>query len=193
MASGKTTSETLIQRLETARSMFDDDPHPLSTYQSRAFYLCCDLLWESEASQAQRSRQHRISRKRVRNLLIDVYRDLGADVFLLCTLAASISKLATITHEGLLPKIRAWWKAAARPLGLREIASELCDDHLKDVLIAPTPKRQRAALDTGMRNLPIFMAVSNGDVLRYSAVHSRSSAGGYQSKYHSTGSKREIG
>lgn len=152
MTSSKTKAETFVEQLEIERSGFDDDAHPLPRYQYDAFCLCRDLLLESDVSQAQRSRQHRISRQRVRNLLIDVYRDLGAEVFLLCTLAASITKLATITHKDLFPKLRTWWKAAACPHGLTEIASELHDAHLSDALVQMR-KRKRATDDTGLKIL----------------------------------------
>lgn len=139
MASNKMSANTFVERLETERATFDDDTHPLPKYQKDAFELCCILLQEDTASLAQRSKQHRSSRLRARTLLIDVFNGLGAGVFLLCTLAATITKLSTITHSDLFPKFRAWWKTSEHPHGLTECAEGLCEAKSIGAFIGPSP------------------------------------------------------
>ena len=140
-----------VERLETERATFDDESHPLPKYQKDAFELCCKLLQEDEASLAQRSKQHRSSRLRARTLLIDVFEGLGAEVFLLCTLATTITKLSTITHSDLFPKLRAWWKTAEHPHGLTECANGLCDANSIGSLAALPKKRQSREEQIGRR------------------------------------------
>lgn len=125
MGSNKMSVATFIEELESERTTFDDEIHPLPKYQYKAFELCCDLLREDGTSMAQRSDQHRSSRLRVRTLFTDVFVGLGAEVFLLCTLATSITKLSTISHRDLFSQLRAWWKSASHPCGLTETANDL--------------------------------------------------------------------
>lgn len=127
MLSNKLLATTFIEQLEAERVTFDDDTHSLPKYQKDAFESCCQLLQEDGASLAQRSKQHRSSRLRARTLLIDVFDGFGAEVFLLCTLATTITRLFTITHKDLFPMLRTWWKTAEHPHGLRECADGLCD------------------------------------------------------------------
>ncbi len=139
MASNKMSATTFFERLEMERATFDDEAHPLPKYQKDAFESCCKLLQEDAASLAQRSKQHRSSRLRARTLLIDVFNGLGTEVFLLCTLATTITKLSTITHSDLFPKLRAWWKTAEHPHGLTECANGLCDVNSIGAFIGPSP------------------------------------------------------
>ncbi|KAK7178077.1 hypothetical protein PSPO01_15877 [Paraphaeosphaeria sporulosa] len=91
-------------------------------HQKKAIQTWRDLLQEDEESSNKRSKQRRSERKRARNLLVDIHSTVGPEAFLLCVLATSISKWATISPEVIIPKLRTWWKTALHPEGLTAIA-----------------------------------------------------------------------
>jgi len=136
------SSGWLIEQLEREKATFDDEMHPLPSYQQSKFDLCCELLQEDAASLAGKSRQRQSIRLRVRALLTDIFSDLGGEVFLLCTLAAPITTLATVSRKGLLPELRNWWKTSAHPQGLTRAAEDLRRLELIGITTVPTRKRQ---------------------------------------------------
>jgi hypothetical protein len=76
--------------------VFGDEIYPLSTYQNVRFESCYQLLLEDKVSLDRGSLQRKSKRIRVRNLLVDVLLGLGSEVFLLCTLATTITQLAIV-------------------------------------------------------------------------------------------------
>ncbi|OCL14011.1 hypothetical protein AOQ84DRAFT_69950 [Glonium stellatum] len=100
------SNDWLIEQLEKERATFNNDTYPLLSYQIDAFRSCYDLLREDMVSLAKRSKQSRSERLRARTFLMDVFLGVGPEVFLLCILAAPISKLHKITPKGLLPKLQ---------------------------------------------------------------------------------------
>lgn len=116
-----------VELLECERATFDDDAYPLPKHQKDAFEVCCELLKEEETSMAKRSKQRRSTRHRAHTLLCDVFSGVGPEVFLLCTLCTTISKLATVSLKSLIPELRRWWKTVSHPAGLTETARELCE------------------------------------------------------------------
>lgn len=136
------SSGWLIEQLEREKATFDDEMHPLPSYQQSKFDLCCELLQEDAASLAGKSRQRQSIRLRVRALLTDIFSDLGGEVFLLCTLAVPITTLATVSRKGLLPELRNWWKTSAHPQGLTRAAEDLRRLELIGITTVPTRKRQ---------------------------------------------------
>ncbi len=136
------SSGWLIEQLEREKATFDDEMHPLPSYQQSKFDLCCELLQEDAASLAGKSRQRQSIRLRVRALLTDIFSDLGGEVFLLYTLAAPITTLATVSRKGLLPELRNWWKTSAHPQGLTRAAEDLRRLELIGITTVPTRKRQ---------------------------------------------------
>jgi hypothetical protein len=144
MASSKNSVDLLLEQLETERSTFGDDAHPLPTYQQDLFRLCCNLLREEPMAQTQKSTKHCYARSRARTLLVDVFTGLGAEVFLLCTLTMSITDLSKVPQKRMLPKLREWWKAATHPNGLTQIANELCNTNSINALVSPTRKRRHS-------------------------------------------------
>jgi len=141
-----------IELLECERAKFDHGAYPLPKHQKDAFDLCCDLLKEEETSLAKRSKQRRSTRSRAHTLLSDVFLGVGPEVFLLCTLCTTISKLATIPLKSLIPELRRWWKTVSRPAGLTETAKELCTANFIGSLVTADRKRQHSevTVDAGM-------------------------------------------
>jgi hypothetical protein len=131
-----------IKQLAREKATLNENAHLLSENQGKSFQLCCELLREKATSLAKRSRSRRSVRLRARSLLVDVFTGLGPEVFLLCTLAASISNLATIPKKGLVPELRRWWKTVSHPKGLTEIANQACQANSISGLIVPTAKRR---------------------------------------------------
>ncbi|KAF1809593.1 hypothetical protein P152DRAFT_461276 [Eremomyces bilateralis CBS 781.70] len=126
MTTNAKASSWLIQRLDDERTIFDNDVYPLSIIQNKRFNDCVKLLREGETSLASRSGQRSSRRRRVRLFLADVFSSLGSAAFLLCTLAAPITTLATVRQLGLLQHIGKWWKTVPHPRGLVEKANKLC-------------------------------------------------------------------
>lgn len=155
----KRSIESLIERLDLKKSTFDDEAHPLLKHQQDAFHLCWDLLRDNPMSQMQKSTKHRYSRLRARTFLFDVFTGLGADVFLLCTLAVSITDLSKLPHKSAFPTLREWWKTALHLRGLTEAANEICAINSIKTLATPPKKRQFPEELIGVPVLFIFHVI----------------------------------
>ena len=88
--------------LKKKRKTFNANTHPLPFYQNDAFKLCLKVLQESAISLEKQLSSRQSIRLRTRTLLTDVFISLGPKVFFLYTLAAPISKLATVLVKNLL-------------------------------------------------------------------------------------------
>lgn len=146
-----------IEQLERERATFGDGACHLSTYQTGPFQLYCELLREDATSLAKRSKQRRSVRLRARTLLVDVFSDLGCEMFLLCTLTTTISTLATIPIKGLVPALRRWWKGVSHPNGLAETANKVCESNSINALISAltllSTKRRISTDNNGLNTL----------------------------------------
>lgn len=103
----------LIAQLKKEKEHFEDEVNWLAYGQVKRVEACDDLLKEGTNSLAKGSKKRRSARLRVRSLLVDAFLDVGQEVFLLCTLAVTISNLATIQLGSLVPKLRDWWKSVS--------------------------------------------------------------------------------
>jgi hypothetical protein len=88
-----------------------------------------DLLRENNKSIQRRSSGRRSLRRRSRDISRDIWKNLGLEVLLLCTLAASMDKLATLEIKSLVPDLKRWWKAATHPPSLAEAARNLSKEY----------------------------------------------------------------
>jgi len=129
-------NDWLIEKLGKELAIFDNDTSSLLLNQDHAFKLYCDLLGEDAERLAKRLSSRRSVRLQARELLTNVFRFLGPKVFLLFTLAVSISKLSEIAPHTRLPKIRSWWETAPHLLGLAVVAKELCEANSISTLIS---------------------------------------------------------
>ncbi|QSS61746.1 hypothetical protein I7I51_03923 [Histoplasma capsulatum] len=93
-------------------------------------------------SLAKRTKQRRGERQRLCNNLTDIFLTIGAEVYLLGTLAAPMSILSTETSRELVPKLRLWWKSAPRPNALSLTAAELCSTYSIAALVSSCRKRK---------------------------------------------------
>lgn len=103
MVSSKTSAVFVIECFETERCTFDENAYELLKRQEKAFELCCDLLKSDPMSQMQMSSKQRYMKSRAQPFLFDVFNSLGAELFLLFTLAVSITDLSK-TSDGLINK-----------------------------------------------------------------------------------------
>ncbi|KAK5079437.1 hypothetical protein LTS08_000013 [Lithohypha guttulata] len=133
------TSGWLINELKIQKDTFDDTTYPLPSYQLTKFESCIQLLQESTKSLSHRSSPQSGRRTRVRVLLKDIFLALNSEVFLLCTLAASITTLADVAQQGLIRDLGNWWKETAHPQGLSGIGSKLCDTFSVSTLFGSAP------------------------------------------------------
>ena|SRR2546423_4499451 len=115
----------LIQQLEIKRRTFKERRRRLSTKEKQSLNSSLALLQETNDISS-RSRSRRSVRSRARELLEDIFSDLGAEVLLLCTLAISITKLSKLhSNDDLTQDVLRWWSTVQRPEGLTETASQI--------------------------------------------------------------------
>ncbi|KAL1979103.1 hypothetical protein VTN96DRAFT_6845 [Rasamsonia emersonii] len=114
--------------LDAQRKLFSEVKEDLVDSQKEQLDLCLQLWRTSDAS----SRQW--ARARARSFLVMVYNDkaLGAEVFLLCGLGISVTRLGTIDPVEALSEVRKWWRRVEHPRGLAETAKDYVNEH-KDV------------------------------------------------------------
>ena len=132
----RSSDESIIRKIETERQKFANGACPLLQGQSDAFDVWCNLMQESATSLRKCSRQHRSRRLRARTLLGNIFSKLGPEVFLLCALATTISKLAETPREEFVTKLQSWWTEASHPQGLTQIAKEICEANSIETLVA---------------------------------------------------------
>jgi hypothetical protein len=140
MSKDAKSSGWLVQQLEDAKDIFDEDAYPLMTEQEDKFGRMLGLLKEDDLSRGG-SVQRRQRRIRARRLLVDVGLHLGAEVLFLCTQATSISQLATVNPKGLLPDLHRWWASSSHPKGLTAVANQLWSELSVQSHISPSRKR----------------------------------------------------
>ncbi|KAH7063260.1 hypothetical protein B0J12DRAFT_164270 [Macrophomina phaseolina] len=122
--------------LEKERKTFEDGAYTLPSRLEKNFSRWNNLLREDETSLMKRSSARRSIRGRARILLGDVYKALGSEVLVLCTLATSVTKLATVNPKGFLPDLRKWWNKVSHPQALTNIANNLCRTYSIHTLFA---------------------------------------------------------
>jgi hypothetical protein len=120
------SSSWFTSRLEAHRSQFHDTEFPLSTAQENRLKKVQELLFETTQSQNNGSVDRRCRRRIARTFLLDVFRSLGCEIFLLCSLVFTITELSLHTYEGLISPLRTWWRDTQHPSSLTQMASEIC-------------------------------------------------------------------
>jgi hypothetical protein len=144
----------LIELLDAERKTFDDDAYPLPKLQADRFDLCCALLKEKGDVEGERSKQRRSFRQKVRALLADIFLNVGREVFLLCCISTTISRLGTVpARHSIIADLRAFSKRTPHPTGLTKVASELCKaNSISEVVISlrngSSPNHGRNSSDT---------------------------------------------
>ena len=142
----------LIGKLEAVRVTFENDTHkPLLPHKS--LKKCYDLLFEKKAILEGQTKSKRSRRQRVRNIFMEVFRSVGSEVFVLCILAAPITKLSEIKLEDILADIQTWWNTAEHPQELTVAAEQFCVDNSISALIPPSRKRSlsQVTITTGKK------------------------------------------
>jgi hypothetical protein len=140
----------LIQLVEIERQKFDESTRTLTAKQNDAFDVWCDLLRENDRRLAKRSKERRSKRLRARALLEHVFTELGPEVFLLCTLATSITWLAEKPREDLVPDLRNWWTTVPHPQGLTKTAN---GELITELIATRTHQNLQIANDAGIQHL----------------------------------------
>lgn len=127
----------LIENLNAEIEKFDGSAYVLPKHQNAAFKSCCALLsGNDQATNLSKARLR--ARGQARTSLRDIFLGVGPEVFLLCCISTSISRLATLSKLSLVPDLRKWWREASRPKGLVDSAKELCKTHSIPALVAGT-------------------------------------------------------
>lgn len=139
----KDWSEWLISTLRREMTTFDDTTSSLLERQNKAFSLHCDLLREDEASLETRSSSTRSVRLRAREVLKNIFQVLGPEIFLLCTLSVSITKLGEIAPRTRISTLQSWWDAIEPPQGLVTIAKAKCDENAIETLILSASNQEQ--------------------------------------------------
>jgi len=140
------TFQSVVNLLEAELATFSDRLVPLLSYQIQAIQTVYDLLNEDGESIQNRSKQRRSEVSRARELLIDTYLRIGPEVFLLCTIALSISALAKLKPQQILPELDQWWKSAEHPEGLKSAAEKFCNENHVDSIVSSYRARRYPGL-----------------------------------------------
>jgi hypothetical protein len=140
MPSPQDRSDWLVGELQKTIATFDDDTSALLQGQQRAFELRCELLREDVESVRRRSKSNRSTRLRARTLLGEIFESLGAEVFLLCALGPTITKLGDYAPYIRLSTVETWWRSIPRVRGLVRVATELCEANAIAFLAPPAKK-----------------------------------------------------
>lgn len=128
-----------LKLLEDELKTFDDNASPALSSHLTAVSSVCHLFEDSVHKPVKQNNENRKSerglskqnlsiRSKVRNLLEDIFVSLGQEVFFLCIISITISKLGKIKPEYFIPQLRIWWHSANpwRPRGLTTVAAKLC-------------------------------------------------------------------
>ncbi|PVH93558.1 hypothetical protein DM02DRAFT_676772 [Periconia macrospinosa] len=140
----KDCSGWLIQKLETQLATFDENTKALLQGQKQAFNTYYELLHEDPGNK-QRSKNSRSLRRKARELLGDIFKTLGLEVFFLCTLEPNITRLGANAPYIRLATIQNWWDTAHQPQGLARVAKDLCGDSISSIF----PKSQKRRFSEG--------------------------------------------
>jgi hypothetical protein len=130
----------LIEKLEAVRATFENDTYK-SLLSHKSLKKCYDLLLEKKTILEGQTKSKRSRRQRVRNIFMEVFRSVGSEVFVLCVLAAPITKLSETKLEDILADIQTWWNTAEHPQELTVAAERFCADNSISALIPPSRKR----------------------------------------------------
>lgn len=178
-------NEWLLTSLEAKRKSFENDEILLPSRQFEMFQPWLDLLLEDDQSLQKRSKSRRSVRTRVRTLLVDVYVNLGMDVFFLCTSASTITQLATVKPIGILSQLQRWWETVQHPSTLSNVARQIDERHSLKTLIKTHSERndsvsnlsKAASEQTSYGNRVLFnlsnMKLTEGRSITYIFSHSR--------------------
>jgi hypothetical protein len=168
MPSKTSLEDEFVKQVENEEAKFDDDTCPLRDDQLAAFHSCCELF-QQDLTLVSKAQRYRVLR--TRKLLRDVFLHIGVEVFLLCSLATSITVLGKLDLEDLFPKLRRWWKSVTTRTGLRETARKLCADNKVSDLVGDTVTDNK-----GQRNsLPLEITANQKNVGSSSRKRARSS------------------
>lgn len=127
----------ILENLAKELSEFDDQPRPLMAWEQPVLERYRDLFQETPASRQKRSKTRRSERSSVFNLFSDIFKTISQEVFLLCIFAGSITKWSTVDNKRSISIIRAWWRTAICPAGLKTSAHEVCEAYQFSRLISP--------------------------------------------------------
>jgi hypothetical protein len=119
------SSAWLITELTRELNTFNNN-NSLLTHQEKRFKSYKLILLEDQSSLAIRSSQDRSRRVRNRDLLVNVFRTLGKEVFVLCIISTAPTNLSVVDRCGLIPELQKWWINTSHPRALAEVAAELC-------------------------------------------------------------------
>ncbi|PGG97178.1 hypothetical protein AJ79_09315 [Helicocarpus griseus UAMH5409] len=127
MSKNSDTYHWVTEVLERAIKLFNNDSSELLSFQIDAFNSYYDILREDEMSLAKRPKQRRNERQRVCDTLTDIFVNMGAEPFVLFTLAVPRSRLNAAAQKSILLKLRSWWKSTSQPRGLTLVVKNLCE------------------------------------------------------------------
>lgn len=115
------TDEELLELLDIARKSFSNDYIPLHDTKIAAIKKCADLVAIDRSS---------IVRNALKSRAHTILTDIGKyhpEVFVLCSIATTITRLGSLKSKDYIRKLREWWDNAKKPDGLRQTVEQLAD------------------------------------------------------------------
>jgi hypothetical protein len=108
------TDEKLLELVEKERHTFSGDYFPLHHKNLDAVKKCSDLI-----AQDRNSIHRNTPKTRAHTILTDIWAHLP-EVFVLCSLAITPTRLGTLKSRDYLRKLLKWWEKAEQPKALVE-------------------------------------------------------------------------
>jgi hypothetical protein len=133
-----------LELLNIARGTFSNDYIPLHDKKIAAIKKCADLVAIDP-----RSILRNVLKSRAHTILTDIWTYSHPEVFVLCSIATTITRLGGLKSTDYIRKLREWWDKADKPDGLRQTVKKLAK-------ILPTKQDAAATFGKLIFLLPII-------------------------------------
>ncbi len=117
------TIKNLMEKVEKQRQTFSDDYAPLHKTRIDAIQRLSDLIELSETP------KRNTKKKRAKIIATDLW-DFSPEVFVLCALAETPSRLGCLKADDYAIKFQRWWKEVQHPEGLDKTIAQLLEDQV---------------------------------------------------------------
>ncbi|BAE64547.1 unnamed protein product [Aspergillus oryzae RIB40] len=139
MEATSSLEDKFVERVKSRGAHFGSDSSGLDGHQLKTIQSCFEIFAESALDSLSQAQQYRILR--VRKLFRKVYSTLGPVMVVLCMLADSVTNIAKLNLEILIPKL--WDQIYVPKKGLKDAATALCQEHQAVLESSDTSLRKR--------------------------------------------------
>jgi hypothetical protein len=118
--------DLFLTRIKDVEAKFNqEETFTLHEDQITDFRAYCNLFHQ-DLTKLSKAQIYRLLR--TRKVLKHVFLHLGTELYLLCTLATTITELSKLDQKKLIPKLSQWWNGITLKAGLKDTAIKLCSE-----------------------------------------------------------------